>query len=43
MSRTLAKDLVAEAHEGAALQAAKDGKILGEVTDLVLYEEERFK
>lgn len=34
---------IAEAHEGAALQAAKDGKTVGEIAELVRYEEERFK
>lgn len=37
------RDPVAEAHEGAALQAAKDGKPVGEITDLILYEEEHFQ
>lgn len=37
------KDSVAEAHEGTALQAVKDGKPLEEITELVLYEEERFE
>lgn len=33
---------VAEAHEGAALQAAKDSKPLAEIAHLLLYEEEYF-